>query len=359
MTHPDIRIALVTGANKGIGLEIARQLGMQGMRVLVGARDQDRGQAAAAALAHEGISARDVQLDLTEPATIGSAAADIEAREGRLDIHQFRRWVARYRRSRGSAANLRHQFFRHAGRDAGDAADRPACRRVEGPGHQGQFGRPRLHGHGPQPASRPSDHTGGSGGSSPFGPPAGRRAHGRVLRCRWSPALIGREQAGARPSHSRHCAPSMTYSVPVIDAARGDTKKAMRSATSFGLAGPPVECRRGCRHKVLVDLLPLFGVVESAAKPPPGALDPRSTSTRISIPPSCCRTASATASHPSAVERSAVANTFEGRRRNRTGRRDNLCTRIAQRIDDGRADTFRASVTRARRPASSRLKLMG
>jgi NAD(P)-dependent dehydrogenase (short-subunit alcohol dehydrogenase family) len=129
MTHPDIRIALVTGANKGIGLEIARQLGMQGMRVLVGARDQDRGQAAAAALAHEGISARDVQLDLTEPATIGSAAADIEAREGRLDILINNAGITSSGDGSPGTAFLEAMrrtfdtnFFRHAGRDAGDAA---------------------------------------------------------------------------------------------------------------------------------------------------------------------------------------------------------------------------------------------
>jgi 3-oxoacyl-[acyl-carrier protein] reductase len=80
------RIALVMGANKGIGLEIASQLGGEGIRILVGARDRDRGQAAAATLHAEGVAVRYVPIDLTNPDTIAAAAADIEAREGRLDI---------------------------------------------------------------------------------------------------------------------------------------------------------------------------------------------------------------------------------------------------------------------------------
>lgn len=80
------RIALVTGANKGIGLEIARRLGQAGCRVLVGARDPDRGQAAATALLGEGLDARFVQIDLTDPETIAAAACNIERQEGRLDI---------------------------------------------------------------------------------------------------------------------------------------------------------------------------------------------------------------------------------------------------------------------------------
>jgi NAD(P)-dependent dehydrogenase (short-subunit alcohol dehydrogenase family) len=80
------RVALITGANKGIGFEIARQLGQGGNRILIGARDRDRGQTAVAELMSEGVAARYVQIDLTELATITAAAADIEAQEGRLDI---------------------------------------------------------------------------------------------------------------------------------------------------------------------------------------------------------------------------------------------------------------------------------
>ena len=80
------RIALVTGANRGIGFEIARQLGKEGNRILIGARDRDRGQTAVANRRSEGFAARYVQIDLTELATIAGATADIESQEGRLDI---------------------------------------------------------------------------------------------------------------------------------------------------------------------------------------------------------------------------------------------------------------------------------
>jgi NAD(P)-dependent dehydrogenase (short-subunit alcohol dehydrogenase family) len=86
MQAPRDRIALVTGANGGIGFEIARQLSKEGIPTLIGVRDQHRGQTAVAGLRREGFAARYVQIDLTELATITGAAADIEAQEGRLDI---------------------------------------------------------------------------------------------------------------------------------------------------------------------------------------------------------------------------------------------------------------------------------
>jgi NAD(P)-dependent dehydrogenase (short-subunit alcohol dehydrogenase family) len=79
-------IALITGANKGIGLETARQLGTCGMTVLVGARDEARGTAAAAALREEDIDARYVGLDVTDPGSAGKAAEWIGAEYGRLDV---------------------------------------------------------------------------------------------------------------------------------------------------------------------------------------------------------------------------------------------------------------------------------
>ncbi|WP_034949541.1 SDR family oxidoreductase [Erwinia oleae] len=78
------RIALVTGANKGIGLEIARQLSWAGVFVIIGARDAARGQEAVAALLTQGLSVQTVSLDLTDHATI--AAAGISEEYGRLDI---------------------------------------------------------------------------------------------------------------------------------------------------------------------------------------------------------------------------------------------------------------------------------
>lgn len=80
------KIALITGANKGIGFETARQLGKQGITVLIGARDADRGTAAAAKLKGEGIDAHFIQLDVTSLDTIMTAAKSIEKDFGRLDI---------------------------------------------------------------------------------------------------------------------------------------------------------------------------------------------------------------------------------------------------------------------------------
>jgi NAD(P)-dependent dehydrogenase (short-subunit alcohol dehydrogenase family) len=80
------RSAIVTGANKGIGFEIARQLGKCGMTVYVGARDRGRGLAAAEKLQSEEIAARFVELDVLREDTIRAAAATIEAAHGRLDV---------------------------------------------------------------------------------------------------------------------------------------------------------------------------------------------------------------------------------------------------------------------------------
>jgi NAD(P)-dependent dehydrogenase (short-subunit alcohol dehydrogenase family) len=79
-------IALVTGANKGIGFEIARGLGAMGKVVLLGSRDDNRGKRAAAQLIAEGIDARPLELDVTDRFSILSAAAQIDAQFGRLDI---------------------------------------------------------------------------------------------------------------------------------------------------------------------------------------------------------------------------------------------------------------------------------
>jgi NAD(P)-dependent dehydrogenase (short-subunit alcohol dehydrogenase family) len=79
-------IALISGANKGIGYEIARGLGAKKIKVLVGARDEARGQAAAEKLKAEGADALFVKLDVTDPGTIQHAAEWIETEFGRLDI---------------------------------------------------------------------------------------------------------------------------------------------------------------------------------------------------------------------------------------------------------------------------------
>jgi NAD(P)-dependent dehydrogenase (short-subunit alcohol dehydrogenase family) len=79
-------IALITGANKGIGFEIARGLGAKKIKVLVGARDPARGQKAAEKLKAEGIDAQFVPLNVTDQETIQHAAQWIEKEFGRLDI---------------------------------------------------------------------------------------------------------------------------------------------------------------------------------------------------------------------------------------------------------------------------------
>lgn len=80
------QIALITGANKGLGKEVARQLGAQGMTVLLGARDERRGQEAVAELKQQGIHARAVRLDVTNAESIHEAARQIEGEFGRLDV---------------------------------------------------------------------------------------------------------------------------------------------------------------------------------------------------------------------------------------------------------------------------------
>jgi NAD(P)-dependent dehydrogenase (short-subunit alcohol dehydrogenase family) len=79
-------VALISGANKGIGYEIARGLGAKKIKVLVGARDEARGQTAVEKLKAEGAEARFVELDVTDAGTIQRAAAWIEKEFGRLDI---------------------------------------------------------------------------------------------------------------------------------------------------------------------------------------------------------------------------------------------------------------------------------
>ena len=83
---PVEKIALITGANKGIGFEIARQLGEQGNVVLIGARDEVRGKQAADSLAARGIAAVPMRIDVTDVTSIADAATQIEQRYGRLDI---------------------------------------------------------------------------------------------------------------------------------------------------------------------------------------------------------------------------------------------------------------------------------
>ena len=80
------KVALITGANKGIGLEIARQLGKQGLTVIVGARDEAKGRAAADTLRGEGIDAHAVTLEVTDAADVAALPAYLQGQFGRLDV---------------------------------------------------------------------------------------------------------------------------------------------------------------------------------------------------------------------------------------------------------------------------------
>jgi NAD(P)-dependent dehydrogenase (short-subunit alcohol dehydrogenase family) len=83
---PGEKVALITGANKGLGLETARQLGELGAVVLIGARDEARGRRAADSLTARGLTAVPLRLDVTDGDSVARAAAEIEQRYGRLDI---------------------------------------------------------------------------------------------------------------------------------------------------------------------------------------------------------------------------------------------------------------------------------
>lgn len=85
MTANDKRIILITGGNKGIGFETARQLGQQGHHILLAARDGAKAEEAAAKLQKEGLTVAPITLDVTDSASIERAAKQIEARHGKLD----------------------------------------------------------------------------------------------------------------------------------------------------------------------------------------------------------------------------------------------------------------------------------
>ncbi|OLP59647.1 short-chain dehydrogenase [Xaviernesmea oryzae] len=80
------RVALVTGGNKGIGLEIARKLAQAGVHVVIGARDDERARVAVEELRQQGLRVGSVRIDLDDLSTIAPAANTISSRYGRLDI---------------------------------------------------------------------------------------------------------------------------------------------------------------------------------------------------------------------------------------------------------------------------------
>jgi len=78
------RVALVTGANRGIGFEVCRQLAQRGYVVVLGSRDRERGEVAAARLRGEGLDVVGCQLDVADSASVEAAAERIRREHGRL-----------------------------------------------------------------------------------------------------------------------------------------------------------------------------------------------------------------------------------------------------------------------------------
>lgn len=80
------RVAIVTGAGRGLGIEIARQLADRGLRVVVTSRDQDVAARVVDALSRPGQSLVAEQLDVTDQASVDACIAAVARREGRLDV---------------------------------------------------------------------------------------------------------------------------------------------------------------------------------------------------------------------------------------------------------------------------------
>jgi NAD(P)-dependent dehydrogenase (short-subunit alcohol dehydrogenase family) len=80
------KVALVTGANKGLGFEIARQLGEKGYTVVMAARDDEKAETAAAKLRAEGLDAHPVKLDVTDSEDIAKLPGFFQEKFGGLDV---------------------------------------------------------------------------------------------------------------------------------------------------------------------------------------------------------------------------------------------------------------------------------
>ena len=83
---PTKKMAVVTGANRGIGFEACRQLARRGMRVVLAARDEAKGRAAAERLKNEGLDVGFVRLDVSDAGSVGEFARQVTKDHGRVDV---------------------------------------------------------------------------------------------------------------------------------------------------------------------------------------------------------------------------------------------------------------------------------
>jgi NAD(P)-dependent dehydrogenase (short-subunit alcohol dehydrogenase family) len=81
-----VRSAVVTGGNRGIGLEVGRQLARDGFEVILGSRDPAKGAQAVERLRAEGLSARALALDIADPQSVADFGAELEREHDRLDV---------------------------------------------------------------------------------------------------------------------------------------------------------------------------------------------------------------------------------------------------------------------------------
>lgn len=106
MTSDVQRVALVTGANRGLGRAIAQQLAQAGLHVVVTARSDEAAERTAAELTGLGLSVSGHQLDITDPASVARAMADVGYQYGRLDVLVNNAAIAIDRGQAASAADM-------------------------------------------------------------------------------------------------------------------------------------------------------------------------------------------------------------------------------------------------------------
>jgi NAD(P)-dependent dehydrogenase (short-subunit alcohol dehydrogenase family) len=100
------RVALVSGANRGIGLEVVRQLAMRGFTTILGARDMQKGEEAASPFNQSGLKVIPTQLDITEQQSIEAAKHLVEERFGKLDVLVYNAAILYDEWQRAENANL-------------------------------------------------------------------------------------------------------------------------------------------------------------------------------------------------------------------------------------------------------------